>query len=627
MEKRSVKDIVLGKALTNDQLSHEKLSRTWGLPIMASDAVSSVAYAIEEILMTLVPAIGLLAVHYVGFVSIPIVLLLLILVFSYSQIINYYPGGGGSYVVSKENFGKRPAMLTAACLVIDYIMTVAVSISSSSAAIVAAFPMLAPYKMIISLVSVALVTLINLRGASESSKIFGIPTYAFIVSMAVMIVTGLIRVMTGSLSPVSYSPEVVSAANSSAVVGGITLLVFLRAFSSGCSALTGVEAVSDAVPSFKEPSQKTAKQVLFMLGSIIVFIFGGTSLLAMSLKILPVEGTTVVSQMANAVFGSGILFYVLQFTTSLILLLAANTAFNGLPIMLSILAKDRYMPRQFSQRGTKLSFSNGIIFIFIAASVLLLIFNADTHKLIPFYSVGVFVSFTISQAGMFLKWLKLKGKGWQYKSLVNGIGALVTLVGTVVVFVTKFTQGAWILAIAIPLITLFMAITNRHYTFLEKKLSIEGYEYRYTESKSGAKLPCIVLVHSMNKAMLKTFDYAKDVSSSVTALHISTTPAHTLKLEQQWKQFEIGIPLTVITTPYRDILAPLKAYVSQREKELKKGEKLTVVLTKFVGNGWRDAMFHNQTAYFIEKELGKHNKIITALVPYIYKKDVQEEPV
>lgn len=620
MKKNSLKNLLLGKALRNEQLSHEKLSRTWGLPIMASDAVSSVAYAIEEILMALVPGIGLLAVYYVGLVSIPIILLLLILIFSYSQIINHYPGGGGSYVVSKENFGRRPAILTASCLVIDYIMTVAVSISSSSAAIVAAFPALDQYKVLISLVSVAIITLINLRGASESSKIFGIPTYAFIISMAAMIITGLIRIMTGSLDPISYNPEAISAANSSAAMSGITLLIFLRAFSSGCSALTGVEAVSDAVPNFKEPSQKTAKHVLFLLGGIIIFIFGGTSLLASVLKVLPLPGTTVMSQMANSVFGNGIMFYVLQFTTSLILLLAANTAYNGLPILLSILSKDRYMPRQFSQRGTKLSFSNGILFIFIVASILLLIFNADTHNLIPFYSVGVFVSFTISQAGMFVRWIKIKEKGWKYKSLINGIGALVTFVGTIVVFITKFTSGAWMLAIAIPLIALFMAVTHKHYTRFLKHISIDDYEYKYLPSKSGDKIPCIVLIHNMNKATLKTFDYAKDISSDVTALHISTTPEHTKRLQEQWEELKIGIPLTVISAPYRNIFTPLEEYVSQREKELNRGESLTVVLTKFVGNGWRDSIFHNQTAYFIENKLGKHRDIATVLVPYIYGK-------
>lgn len=616
-----IKQALLGKELRSEQLQGEKLSRFWGLPIMASDAVSSVAYAVEEILMALVPALGLAAVSYVGWVSVPIIILLVILVFSYTQIINHYPNGGGSYVVSKENFGRRPSLLAATCLIVDYIMTVAVSISSSTAAIVAVFPGMEEYKVLISLVCIALITLGNLRGIGESSKIFGVPTYAFIVSMAALIVTGLVRVLGGGMAPIAYT-EAQRALIPPETLQGITLLLFLRAFSSGCSALTGVEAVSNAIPSFRDPPQRTARHVLFMLGVVIVCIFGGTSFLAGFLKVVPLPGTTVMSQMAQAVFGDGLMYYVLQFTTSLILLLAANTAYNGLPILLSILAKDRYMPHQFSQRGTKLSFSNGIVFIFIVGALLMIIFRADTHRLIPFYAVGVFVSFTISQAGMFLKWVRNKERGWQYKSLINGFGALITFVGTLVVFVTKFTHGAWLLLIVVPLIMAFMAATHKHYHEFYQAISIEGYDYRFTPSHSHDRLPCVVLVHNMNKAMLKTLDYAKDVSSDVTAVHVSTTPKHTQELQRQWERFGIDIPLRVLNTPYRQILPPLEEYVRGREAQLGKGQMVTVILTKFVGNGWRDAIFHNQTTFFIERNLGKHRHIATVLVPYLYHQKV-----
>lgn len=614
---KSLKDLLLGRALTSDQLKGEKLSRTWGLPIMASDAVSSVAYAVEEILMALVPALGLLAVNYVGLVSIPIILLLVMLVFSYSQIINHYPDGGGAYVVSKENFGHKPSLLAAACLVVDYILTVAVSISSSTAAIVAAFPELTPYKVLIAIICISLITLINLRGIRESSKIFGVPTYLFIITMLILIITGFVRVFSGTLQPIDYSGMQSLIPQES--LSGITLLLFLRAFSSGCSALTGVEAVSDAVPSFREPSTKTAKHVLYMLCAIIIIIFGGTSFLASSLKVIPLTGVTVMSQMGNAIFGNGIMFYILQFTTALILLLAANTAYNGLPILLSILAKDRYMPHQFSQRGTKLSFSNGIMFIFITGAVLLLVFRANTHALIPFYAVGVLVSFTISQAGMFVNWIKLKEKGWQYKCVINGFGALVTFIGSIVVFAMKFSDGAWALIIVIPLVMFFMSFTHRYYLEFGKAISSEGYDYHYTESKSRDKLPCVVLIHNMSKAALKTFDYAKDISSDITVLHVSSTPEHTEQLKKEWEELGIGVPLTIIPAPYRDILQPLNQYISERESELGKGQNLTVVLTKFVGGGWRDKIFHNQTAFFIESKLGRHRNVITVLVPYLVK--------
>ncbi len=616
---KNLKKILLGSALKDDQLQNEKLSRLWGLPIMASDAVSSVAYAVEEILMALVPALGLLAVNYVGLVSVPIVLLLLILVFSYAQIINHYPNGGGAYVVAKENFGKKASLLAATCLVIDYIMTVAVSVSSSTAAITAVFPRLEPYRIIISLLCVSAITLINLRGIGESSKIFGIPTYMFIFSMIALIVTGFVRFFTGSFAPITYTPEQIANITSNNL-SGMTVVLFLCAFSSGCSALTGVEAVSNAIPSFKEPSQKTAKQVLFMLGGIIIFIFGGTSFLASSLKVIPLADKTVLSQMATAIFGNGIMFYILQFTTSLILLLAANTSYSGLPILLAILSKDRYMPRQFSQRGTKLSFSNGIMFIFIVSSFLLIAFNADTHKLIPFYSVGVFVSFTISQFGMFIKWIKSKEKGWQYKSLINGFGALVTFIGSIVVFTTKFTHGAWALLIIAPLLMWFMSETHKHYFRFLKGISILGYHYEYKASTSNDTFPCIVLINKMNRAALKTFDYANKITSNVTALHISVSSTETERLKKQWQDLKIDVPLTVVYTPYRDIINPIEEFIASKESELKEGESLTVVLTRICGNGWKDAIFHNQTTFFIEQQLRKHENVATILVPYFYSK-------
>lgn len=616
---KNLKKILLGSALKDDQLKDEKLSRLWGLPIMASDAVSSVAYAVEEILMALVPALGLMAVSYVGLVSVPIILLLLILVFSYSQIINHYPNGGGAYVVSKENFGKKSSLIAATCLVIDYIMTVAVSISSSTAAILAVYPALEPYRIIISLVCVGLITFVNLRGIGESSKIFGIPTYIFIFSMIALIVTGFIGFFNHTLTPISYDAAQI-ARYSTESLGGMTLVLFLCAFSSGCSALTGVEAVSNAIPSFKEPSQKTAKQVLFMLGGIIVFIFGGTSFLASSLKVVPLADKTVLSQIATAIFGNGIMFYVLQFTTSLILLLAANTSYSGLPILLSILAKDKYMPRQFSQRGTKLSFSNGIVFIFIMSSILLIVFNADTHRLIPFYSVGVFVSFTISQFGMFVKWMRSKEPGWQYKSFINGFGALVTFVGSIVVFTTKFTHGAWALLIVTPLLMWFMSETHKHYFRFLKGISILGYNYEYKPSTSTDSFPCVVLINKMNRAALKTFDYANKITSNVTPLHISVSSTETERLKKQWQDLKIDVPLKIIYTPYRDIITPIQKYISEREAELGDGESLTIVLTRICGNGWKDAVFHNQTTFFIEKELRKHENVATILVPYFYNK-------
>ena len=504
-------------------------------------------------------------------------------------------------------------------MIIDYIMTVAVSISSSTAAILSVYPNLEPYRIPISLICVGAITLINLRGVGESSKIFGIPTYAFIFSMMALIFTGVFRFFSGNLAPIQYEPAQISHLLSQNIQG-MSLAVFLCAFSSGCSALTGVEAVSNAIPSFKEPSQKTAKQVLFMLGGIIAVIFGGTSFLATILKVVPLEGKTVLSQMGTMIFGNGIMFYILQLTTSLILLLAANTSYSGLPILLAILAKDHYMPVQFSQRGTKLSFSNGIMFIFAVSSFLLIIFNADTHKLIPFYSVGVFVSFTISQFGMFVKWMRFKSPGWQYKSIINGVGALVTFIGSIVVFTTKFSHGSWALLIVAPLLMLFMDATHKHYLRFLKGISVLGYDYKYKESVSSDVFPCVVLINKINMAALKTLDYANKITSNLTALHISVSHEETKRLQRQWENLKIGVPLKIIYTPYRDIVTPIREYIKERSEHLEEGENLTVVLTRISGNDFLNKLYHNQTTFFIEKELRKYENVATILVPYFYNK-------
>ncbi len=613
--KKLLKGILLGKALKSCDLENEKLNRVWGVPIMASDAVSSVAYAIEEILIVLVPAMGFFAINYVGFIALPIVLLLLVLIFSYSQIINTYPNGGGAYIVASENIGKPAALAAAGALIVDYVMTVAVSLSAATAAFIAAFPEFAQYRILIAFICLLIITLLNLRGVRESSKVFGVPTYGFILIMAGLIVTGLVRMATGTLTPISYENAAVATEGS---LQAITMILFLRAFSSGCSALTGVEAVSNAVPSFRGPSQKNAKHVLYILGGIIVFLFGGSTLLAINLRVVPVEGLTVISQMGKAVFGGGVLFYILQFATSLILLLAANTAYNGLPTLLAILGKDGYMPRQFMQRGTRLSFSNGIIFIFVAAALLLVIFKANTHHLMPLYAVGVFMSFTLSQSGMVIKWFRNKDKGWKHKMLINGIGALMTAAGTVIVFLTKFALGSWILAIVIPLICLVMYHIHKHYEFVKNQLKVDDFMAHYHVSVSTDNNLCVVLASSMSRSVLKSLNYANLMTSNVVALHISADEKQSEQLKEQWDKTGIDIPLKIIRAPYRDILEPLQCYIDEQEQNIKPGDTISVVLVRFIQERWFDNVLHNQTTYAIEKKLRKYKNVATIIIPYIY---------
>lgn len=609
-----IKQLILGKPIKNNEIAHEKLSRLWGLPIMASDAVSSVAYAIEEILLVLVPAVGLLAFHFIPYVVIPILLLLLILIMSYSQIIDHYPSGGGAYSVAKDNLGSTASILTAAALIIDYILTVAVSISSATAAISSAYPPLHQYRVIFSLACIAIITLVNLKGVKEASKIFGLPTYIFIISMLILVVGGFIRMIHGDLHPITYGAELLPKET----VDGIGVIILLRAFSSGCSAMTGVEAVSNCVPSFKDPAVRNAKHILYMLAAIIIVIFGGISVLAIKLEALPVEGHTVLSQIASAVYGNTPMYYIIQLFTALILILAANTAFNGLPQLLYMLAHDGYVPRQFSQRGMKLSFSNGIMFIFVIASALVIIFQSDTHKLIPLYSVGVFISFTIAQFGMFRKWFKIKEKNWQYKCWINGFGSLVTAVVTVIVFSTKFTSGAWLLAIAIPGLMILMASMNKHYNSIGKELRLDKF-YPYYDPDAVSSTQCILLVHDINKPFLKSVNYANSISENITAVHVCRHPEHAAALRKQWKSYNIPIHLEIIETPYNDIITPLDDYLWEREKKLKHGENISVILVKFISEHWYDKLLHNPTTYFISQNLSKHKNVSTVILPFHYK--------
>ncbi|HMM06668.1 MAG TPA: APC family permease [Clostridiales bacterium] len=622
----NIKGILLGKPLKNNEINHEKLSKGWGLPIMASDAVSSVAYAGEEILLVLVPILGLASFKVVPWVTLPIILLLLILIVSYSQVIDLYPQGGGAYNVTKENLGKNPSLVAAASLVVDYIMTVAVSVSSAAAAITSAFPSLFDFKVLIALIFLALITLGNLRGVRESSNLFGMPTYIFIFSMGIMIVVGLVRLLTNSMEPLTYTadnPHLVSE-NFGTSMAALSIILVLHAFSSGCTALTGVEAVSDATDQFKTPAQHNAKVVLYMLGGVCFFIFGGVMLLEVSLKVLPLDNVTVVSQIASVVFGNtyfAFMYYIVQIFTAFILVLAANTAFNGLPALMYILAGDGFVPRQFATRGTKLSFSNGIVFIFIVAGLLILEFKANVHHMIPLYTIGVFISFTLCQYGMVRCWLRLQAKGWRHKLAINGFGALMTFVGTCVVIYNKFLEGAWMVIIAIPMIMAFMIYVNKHYSYVGEQLKLQQF-HPYYENMPAGSCQCIVLVQTINKSLLKSLNYAKTISDNVTALNICRSPEQGEALRRQWENMHIPVPLKIVETPYQDIIKPLDDYIWDRENRLQHGEFISVIIIKFLSDHWYDSFLHNQTTYFIEHTLSKHKNVSTTILPFHYHPEI-----
>ena len=606
-----IRELLIGKTLKTDQLSHEKFNVFWGLPILSSDAISSVAYAGEEILIVLMVVLGATSYKYMFYASLCIVALLFILTFSYRQTIDNYPCGGGSYIVAKDNLGTIPGLTAGAALSIDYVLTVAVSTCAGTAAITSAIPSLLPHKVIITIAMILLMTLGNLRGMKDSSRIFGVPTYLFIISIAIMIITGLFKVYvlgqsTHELHPIPQA------------TGDITLFLFLRAFASGCTALTGVEAVSNGIPNFREPAQKHAKIVLTLLASVVLFIFGGLSFLATKYHAVPDPNQTVIAQIAIQVFGgSSFMFYVVQVTTAFILIMAANTAYADLPLLLSLLGRDGYAPRQFSTRGKRLSFSNGIILLCIASCLLVVIFNGATHSLLPLYAIGVFLSFTLSQGGMFTKWIKEKTPGWRHKAVINGLGTIVTFITVIIIGITKFKHGAWIVCLLIPIFVLIMARIKTHYTKVAEQLKLSKEERPKDIVAKDDKQHVIVLVDSLNRSFLKALNYGKTLSQNVVAFHVSTDDEATEKLKKKWEEYNPGVPLIIEKSPYRDVMEPLMKFIKCEERSSKHGETVTVVVTQFVITKWWHNILHNQTAFFIKSVLYKNRNIAVLTVPYI----------
>lgn len=610
-----IKNILIGRPLKNEELTGEKFNVLWGLPILSSDAISSVAYAGEEILWVLIPAIGILAYKQMFYIALSIVALLLILVFSYRQTIDSYPNGGGSYIVAKDNLGDNWGLTAGASLLIDYILTVAVSITAGTAAITSAVPSLMPYSVLISVAIVIFMTIGNLRGMKESARIFGFPTYLFIISMITMIIYGLFKVYILGITP-SAAVEIPKG------TGSITILLLLKAFSSGCTALTGVEAVSNGIPNFREPSQKNAKTTLILLAATVLFIFGGTSLLTTAYHAVPNKDVTVISQIAEQVFGKTFMYYAVQLTTMLILTMAANTAFSDLPLLLSIISRDRYLPRQFTKRGSRLSYTNGILLLGVLAGILIIAFKGDTHLLLPLYAVGVFISFTLSQTGMFIRWIKLKKNGWKHKAAINGTGAIVTFITVINIASTKFIHGAWIIIILIPTLVLMMKLVKKHYKNIANELTLNKDQFEKENMAVEVKDFVIVPIESLNRASLKSLNYAKHLCDEkrIVALHVTTDMEEAKKLKEKWKACGISIKLVIKYSPYRDIINTLVKYIESQEHESRPGDIITIVISKFIVRRWWENIFHNQTGAILRHELLKDRHIAVVTVPFVLDK-------
>lgn len=614
-----LKRFLIGKPLKNEALHAEKYSVFWGLPILASDPISSVAYATEEILLVLVPVIGLTAFQPMTWIAGAIVILLGILTISYRQTILSYPNGGGAYIVASDNLGNTAGVIAGAALAMDYILTAAVSISAGTAAITSAFPHLYSWRVEICLSILAVIYIGNLRGIKESAKIFGMPTYFFIFSVLAMLVWGVVKIkFFGYVPP---QPHVVLRYG---VVEPVTLLLILSAFSSGCTALTGVEAVSNAVPNFREPTTRHARQVLALLSFFVFLLFTGISILSNLYHVVPAEGKTVISQIAAEVFGNASFFYyIFQAATMMILALAANTAFADFPMLFSVMSRDGFAPRQLSMRGERLSYSNGISVLTLVAGFLIFIFKGDTHRLIPLYAIGVFISFTLSQSGMFIRWLRTKEKGWVHKAIVNGTGAFTTFIAVLIIGYNKFIHGAWIIIVVIPILMAIMLKIKRHYLAVAEQLRLSPEVIEQIDiNKDVYRNHVIVPVESVNKASVRALRYAKTISRTVVAFNVAINEEAEKKIREKWDLLKTDIPLVVKYSPYRKVVEPFLEYIeSYEEHSYKKGDVITIILAQFSVRVWWQVFLHNQTRIFITRDLMKHKHIVIATMPLQLKSD------
>lgn len=614
---RHFKQAVFGRPLASERLEHERLTKRTALAVLSSDAISSVAYATDQILFVLGGAIGLAAVNYVLPISAVIVGLLVLVGVSYRQTVFAYPNGGGSYTVARENLGVMPGLIAAAALLTDYILTVAVSISGGVAAMTSAYPALAAHTVLICGLSILLLATVNLRGVRESGAAFSLPTYAFIVMMLALLAVGGYRYLTAhELAPLAapFKVDPVSArpgGHFSPITGFALAYLLMRGFAEGCAAMTGTEAISNGVMAFKAPAQKNAATTLGWMVAILALFFLGVSFLAQHYQVMPTTRETVLSILGHHVFGGGPLYYALQYTTFAVLVLAANTAFADFPRLAGILAHDRYMPQQLAARGDRLAFSNGIVMLALVAWLLVWLFHGDTNALVPLYAIGVFVCFTLSQAGMVVHWRATRTEGWRWRAWLNGIGAVATGLVSVVQIVTKFTSGGWIIAVIIPAIILLLRGIHRHYTEFAEEIRFLGQS-----PINPMHHTVIVPVNGITKATSGALVYATTISDEVVAVYIEVDPAHTAGLEAEWEAWDVGVPLVVVPSPYRSILKPLVEYVESLRMVMP-GQLVTIVVPEIVPRRWWEHLLHNKTALYIRTAfLFKPNVVVTA-IPYL----------
>jgi amino acid transporter len=597
-----IKQVLLGQPLPTSATTLERLSRPAAIAAFGLDALSSIAYAPQEILFVLVLA-GAAGLALTLPIAAAIILLLAIVTLSYRQTIFAYPNGGGSYIVARENLGTGSGLVAAAALMIDYLLVVAVSVTAGVQELTSAFPVLYDQRVIICVACIALMVLANLRGTRESGTLFSIPTYAFIATLTVLVVVGIGRYLLGTLPPAQPPPQAVEP---------LTLFLVLRAFAGGCTALTGIEAIANGVPTFRPPETRNAAGTLASLAIILGLLFGGVAFLASATGAIPSEENSVISQLGEAVGGRGPLYFAVQFATTIILILAANTSFNGFPLLAAIMARDGYMPRQFANLGDRLVYGNGIIILGVVAAFLVIAFQGSTHALIPLFAVGVFICFTLSQAGMARLWWTRRGAGWFQKLLVNGIGALTTAVATLVVASTKFSEGAWIVLLLLPTLIWLMYRVREHYVAVSHELQPAG---GLLPPPHVVQHAIVIPVPGLNRVVSETVNHALGLGKHVFAVHVTDDLAAGTRLQAAWQEWGPPVPLEIVYSPYRSVVGKLIEYVKDIDEQHPEFAVM-VVLPEAVPRHWWEGALHNQTALRLKAALLFHPNIVVADVPY-----------
>lgn len=622
--KNSIQTLLIGRPLATEAAAEQTIGKLVGLAVFSSDAMSSVAYGPQE-LMLILAAAGAGAIHLALPIVLAIVGLLMILTFSYEQTIHAYPGGGGAYIVARDNLGEAPAQVAGAALLTDYILTVAVSISSGVAQLVSAYPVIHPYRVWLAVGLILVIMVINLRGVKESGITFAIPTYFFLLMMFATVIIGFVRYLSGSLG-VLIDPPVMEVG----FLQPLSLFLILKAFANGTTSLTGVEAISNGITAFKEPRSKNAGQTLVWMAGIMGILLTSITFLSIKIGAVPVEGETVISQLFRTIYqGRGLLYIMSISSTTIILIMAANTAFADFPRLGALQAGDGFLPRQLTFRGSRLVFSSGIAALAIFASLLVIVFQASVTKLIPLYAIGVFLSFTLSQTGMAHRWWKsghLKlgeekveagstlrfDKGWIFKMIVNGFGAVCTFVVMIIFAVTKFNDGAWVVILLTPSLVALFFLIHHHYKKLAQQLSLDKRRSKKHIGRNRVIMP----ISGVHSGTLSALEFASTLSDDVTIVHISMDPVESAKVREKWETWGDGYRLVVLNSPYRLFLEPLLEYIDKISTLQLPNEIITIVVPQFVPKHWWTNFLHMRTAESLRKALLHRRSIVITEVPY-----------